>query len=399
MLKISVSFISAIALFVASAVSIHAQGWTILNSNTEKHLYDIEFINSLTGFACGEDIILRTTDGGIHWDSVGSGNGQPLKAVMLEGDRGYVAGSFTLLKTSNSGASWRGVGNLPATGYWCDVNVAGEDVFLCGGGSIFKYHGAIDQWVAQYSDYRSIERIAAFNSDTAFACGSEGMMYSTVDGGEQWLMETMPSSVHLKDILFSTREIGFSCGGGDILKTENGGRSWQLIYSLPSVQFNSLSQCGEVLRAFGNDGIIRASSDEGASWEVSVSGTANALHRSCIVNSRVFVAGDNGTILCSDDLTSIENNASLPKGYWLGQNYPNPFNPTTKIDFSLPEYGKVKISVYDVSGKEVKVLIDDNQSAGNHSIEFSGNKLSSGIYFYRIEIDDFAEVKKMILLK
>ncbi len=312
---------------------------------------------------------------------------------------GYIAGNFTLLGTSNSGVSWRGIGSLPATGYWCDVNMVGNDIFLLGAGSIFKYYGSSEQWVAQYSDYRSIEKIFCFSSDSTFACGSEGKIYSSNNGGTNWQMNSTPSSSHLKDIVFVTRELGFSCGDGDILRTLDGGITWQLIHSLPATQLRSLILNNGMLYAFGDNGKILMSSDSGDNWELGISPTSNNLYRSFAINSVIYIVGQNGTLLRSDDLTSIQQTSTLPKGYWLGQNYPNPFNPTTKIDYSLPTYSKVRISIYDVSGKEVEVLIDNNQSAGNHSIKFSGNNLSSGIYFYKLQIENFAEIKKMVLIK
>ncbi len=383
--------------FLAST-SIHGQ-WTSLNSGTQKDLHGVTFINSQTGFMCGEDIILRTTNEGVSWDSISSSNGQTLKAIMFNGNSGYATGTFTFLGTSNGGASWRGIGNLPLLAYWCDLRFAGEDIFLLGGGGIFKYHTSTGELIAQYGDYRSIEKIFCFDSDTAFACGSEGKIYSSFNGGTNWQINSTPSSSHLKDIVFVTRDLGFSCGDGDILRTLDGGIEWHLIYSLPATQLRSLILNDGILYAFGDNGRILISSDSGENWELGFSPTSNNLYRSFAINSVIYIVGENGTLLRSDNLTSIQQTSTLPKGYWLGQNYPNPFNPTTKIDYSLPTYSKVRISIYDVSGREVEVLVDNNQSAGNHSIKFSGNNLSSGIYFYKLEADNFAEIKKMILIK
>ncbi|MDA3861897.1 MAG: T9SS type A sorting domain-containing protein, partial [Melioribacteraceae bacterium] len=87
------------------------------------------------------------------------------------------------------------------------------------------------------------------------------------------------------------------------------------------------------------------------------------------------------------------------EGYSISQNYPNPFNPTTKIDFTLLNDGFVNLTVYDILGREVTRLIDNNVRAGEYTITFNANNLASGIYFYRISTTDFIEVKKMLLLK
>ena len=88
-----------------------------------------------------------------------------------------------------------------------------------------------------------------------------------------------------------------------------------------------------------------------------------------------------------------------PATYKLEQNYPNPFNPTTMINYSVAKAGFVKIKVYDVLGREVATLVNENKPVGNYSIQFNASKLVSGIYFYRIDTDNFVQTKKMILMK
>ena len=90
---------------------------------------------------------------------------------------------------------------------------------------------------------------------------------------------------------------------------------------------------------------------------------------------------------------------SVPTKFDLTQNYPNPFNPTTKIDFSIPSNGAVKLAVYDMSGKEVKVLVNDTRNAGYYTVQFDASGLSSGTYFYRITTGSYSAVKKMVLIK
>ncbi len=87
-----------------------------------------------------------------------------------------------------------------------------------------------------------------------------------------------------------------------------------------------------------------------------------------------------------------------PVNYKLNQNYPNPFNPTTKIAFQLPEDSKVAIRIYNVLGQLVSTLLDENLSAGSYEKEFNASNLQSGVYFYRLETDNFTDVKKMVLL-
>lgn len=94
-----------------------------------------------------------------------------------------------------------------------------------------------------------------------------------------------------------------------------------------------------------------------------------------------------------------ENIVWSPLEYRLDQNYPNPFNPATTITFTLKRTGPTTLMVYDVLGREVATLVDGELQAGNHSINFSGGQLASGVYFYRVISGSFAETKKMILQK
>jgi hypothetical protein len=94
-------------------------------------------------------------------------------------------------------------------------------------------------------------------------------------------------------------------------------------------------------------------------------------------------------------------NNDKPLRFKLGQNYPNPFNPSTSIKYQVPKTSFVSLKVYDNSGKEVAILINEKQEAGEHIAQFivSGRKFASGIYYYRLNTADYVDVKKMILLK
>ncbi|MBX7042170.1 MAG: T9SS type A sorting domain-containing protein [Ignavibacteria bacterium] len=97
--------------------------------------------------------------------------------------------------------------------------------------------------------------------------------------------------------------------------------------------------------------------------------------------------------------TDPEVVAGMPESYSLSQNYPNPFNPATKINFAIPVAGQVTLKVYDVLGKEVATLVNDKRDAGSYSIEFNAANLPSGMYIYRIRSGNFAETRRMMLLK
>jgi len=89
----------------------------------------------------------------------------------------------------------------------------------------------------------------------------------------------------------------------------------------------------------------------------------------------------------------------IPEKFSLEQNYPNPFNPATQINYSVPKAGLVKISVFDVLGREVKSLVNEFKTAGYYAVDFDGTNLSSGFYFYRMQSGNFVDTKKMSLIK
>jgi len=96
--------------------------------------------------------------------------------------------------------------------------------------------------------------------------------------------------------------------------------------------------------------------------------------------------------------SSITPNDKIPS-ITLYNNYPNPFNPNTNIRYDLAKSGTVKLSVFNQNGEIIKTLVDDYQKAGNYSVDFDGKKLSSGLYYYTIELNGSLKMKKMILLK
>lgn len=102
-----------------------------------------------------------------------------------------------------------------------------------------------------------------------------------------------------------------------------------------------------------------------------------------------------GSILLDVNLISNE----IPNGYKLEQNYPNPFNPVTKISYSIKEPSFISIKVYDISGKEIALLINEMKNSGDHFVYFDGSNFASGIYYYKIEAGNFTSLRKMILLK
>jgi len=151
-------------------------------------------------------------------------------------------------------------------------------------------------------------------------------------------------------------------------------------------------------------------------YESTLSGNDNAKIVKCDNNGNVYVSGhatgsvsglDYLTVKYSQPIGITPISTEVPEGFSLGQNYPNPFNPVTNIRIQMPNSGNVKLTVFDITGKEAAVLINGNLSAGTYNIDLDASHLASGTYFYRMVVGDntnkgengFTDVKKMILVK
>ncbi len=95
----------------------------------------------------------------------------------------------------------------------------------------------------------------------------------------------------------------------------------------------------------------------------------------------------------------VENTPNVPSNFSLSQNYPNPFNPSTKISYSIAGLSKVSLKVYDILGREVVTLVNEEKPAGKYEVNFNASHLASGVYFYQLKAGDFVQSKKMILVK
>ncbi len=177
-----------------------------------------------------------------------------------------------------------------------------------------------------------------------------------------------------------------------------------------------LSGSGELIRLYDKEMKMMDSLvyDDSAPWPSEPDGNGHTLSlknpdldNSLGVNWAASIGyGTPGKI--NDVFTDVEENENslLPTQYSLEQNYPNPFNPTTKIRYNIPnvissetKQYPVKLVVYDLLGNEVAILVNEYQPAGSYEIVFDGSKLSSGVYFYRLNTGKFTDTKKLVLLK
>ena len=138
-----------------------------------------------------------------------------------------------------------------------------------------------------------------------------------------------------------------------------------------------------------------------AFYGMSTLGSNKILVVATRVDTPQFTNGDVYGKFIQSSTTGISENAAnlTPKMFSLSQNYPDPFNPTTTISFSLPSQSFVSLKVYDIIGREVATIISGEMSAGTYSRQWNATKMSSGIYFYRLQSGSYTQTKKLVLLK
>ncbi|NUN09313.1 MAG: T9SS type A sorting domain-containing protein [Ignavibacteriaceae bacterium] len=180
--------------------------------------------------------------------------------------------------------------------------------------------------------------------------------------------------------------------------------------SLPDIRANSLkiNTDGHIFAATNGNGVY-LSTDNGDSWKQINDGLETGYTLSLAINSGgyIFTGTKGGGVYKSiNSTTSLENEEKLPISFALYQNYPNPFgrdihshHPSTAIKYTIPNANRVLLTIYNVLGKEVATLVNEEKPAGSYEVSFSAEGLAGGIYFYRLQAGNYSETKKIVLLK
>ena len=199
--------------------------------------------------------------------------------------------------------------------------------------------------------------------------------------------------------------------------TGNSGASNSRVNNASAAAVSAAAVPGSIVYATDQSGDVLGYGITDATGSYSISGlapgsysvTADAVGLSTSTTQSVSTSYDSngnpvvGSVsFAMSAVTSVQQQPqsnAIPKSFVLSQNYPNPFNPSTTIAFSIPQGSKVSLKVYNILGQEVANLVDDYRQAGAYSVQFNASKLASGVYFYRLQANDFAQTKKLLLLK
>lgn len=336
----------------------------------------LSMINSQLGYAGGDNgVLFSTTDGGLSWFSVPSPTTEHIFRVrFLDAQRGWLlCSSSKVFKTLNGGASW-------------------EDV--------------------------SDPSIAALSIDmlddnlTGWLVGVNGLVRKTTNGGATWISQNSQSGGYLYDIKMYDRNVGFLCGFQTVHKTSNGGATWNMVTTpFPTLQFMTIG-CVDSLNWFltGFAPCIRTTNG-GQSWMIDPlpnpitsyeEGRDGRIFMLSVQHG--FMPSVRAGILRYDNPGGtgvVEWEPTAPSEYKLFQNYPNPFNPSTTIKFTIPKSGKVSLRIHDITGREIRTVLDDIElAAGTVAYHVDGSTLASGVYFYSLIVDgELKAAKRMLLMK
>lgn len=389
-------------------------GWYQQTLPVNDFINDIFFLDSLNGWAAGRDgHIIRTTNGGDNWDVQINSAGNLFSIQFLDGFTGYCLGNGAhgiFYNTTDGGTNWNLLYNFSPAGTFRDMSFINKDTgWVCSNdifdGGVFKTTNGGFSWNHQLN-YASEnpQTIFFINNEIGWITNENRKLYKTTNSGINWNLQLNYTN-NLASIFFINEDTGW-LGSSRILKTTNGGFNW--IPSSSQVVGGKLRFISDSIGWGGvNFFLISKTTNGGGTWFYQNSPIVNNTSISATDSLKAW-AGATGIVHTTDGggLTQIVSSSTKqPINFVLYQNYPNPFNPVTVINYRLRNPGYAILKIFDATGKEIQELINAKQNSGDYKVEFNGSNLSSGVYYYRLElIDDksnqaFSETKKMLLLK
>jgi len=345
---------------------------------TTLDLYNIFATDSTTALVTGSNttaFVYRTTNGGLTWVQVFTQAGgflnaiwmsSPLNGVMI-GDP--VGGRWSLWRTANGGVNW------DSTGMY--IQQAGSEA----GWNNSLYMSGTNIW---------------------FGTNNSRVYYSPLSGlAGTWVVQST-SQASSYALWFNTVTSGMT-GGTQLLMTNNSGVNWTAVTSPGTGNVSGITGSATAYWFVRQAGAIYRTTDNGVSFSTDYTAPAGTYThiQKAATGSRMWAVRNNGGVSSSLSTVGIEPiSGEIPVNFALSQNYPNPFNPATIINFSIPASSIVSLKIYDIAGREVDVIANNvMMSAGTYSVNYSADRLSSGVYFYRIIAGEFTETKKMVLTR
>ncbi len=326
-----------------------------------------------------------------------------------------------VFRSQNGGASFQSAtSGLTGTGAWVGpllshpstagvFYTARQQVFMSNtnGASWFPISTGTSGTIREMAISRTNPNVMyATSGSTIFKSTDAGTTYNNVTTGLPGRTITSvyvhPDSSNVAVVTYS----GF--GAGKVYKTTDGAASWiNISGNLPDSPVNDVliyypGVSTSIYFAAMDIGVF-VSSNYGTTWTEMTDGLPNtvAMHLDYHQASNKLRIGTHGRSVweTSNPVGLINYSNEVPAGFSLQQNFPNPFNPVTTIKYDIIKDGLVKLAVYDILGRELKAIINQNQKAGIYTVQFDGTELTSGVYFYKLITEGFSETRKMIIVK
>jgi photosystem II stability/assembly factor-like uncharacterized protein len=358
--------------------------------------------------------IIKTTDGGKTWEQVFFSDKFKLNAISFKSRlNGVCAGeSGRVFVTTDGGNSWS-ENDLNSKDEIKDIYLTDNNTIWVVANGIYKKGPNDDLW-KKVSDEGNGSKIKFVNNNIGWYTKNimqyigdkdiyyYGAIYKTTNSGISW-EKSFDIDKNITDFsTYSDNHIIISCG--NIYASSDGGDKWiKLNMPTDETSINKISFVNDsVMYCVGKS--IYKSTNRGINWEKEqMKYNSNISDIRFVNDSSGLAVGDYGKIIKYGRykvVSTIKNDYPyLPKNYALYQNYPNPFNPSTIIRYSIPKTCYVLLKVYNILGKEVATLVNQEKTTGNYEINFYANNLSSGVYFYRIQAGNFTDTKKFVLLR
>ncbi len=379
---------------------------------TYNSLNCVQFINPLTGFICAYGgTIMKSSNGGLNWQFQNLSSSYELKSLtFVNASTGFACGGNgstmgIIYKSTNEGTSWQVVYNDSSS--LNSLHFLNESTgWACGSlGRVLRTTNAGLNWSSYRTQFSSTQFIDIWFTDINTGYLSRTSLFKSTNGGINWSFNLLSASPYT--IQFINSNTGyFVSSNSSLFKTTNAGANWSSYQTGTGSTtnmyfFTELNGwlCGQNIKHTTNGGV---------NWQVQpVQGYEAGLNSIYFINETSgWAVGTNGTILktISGGIGIQPISSSIPNGYELSQNYPNPFNPATKIKFSIPAFVEttrrvVSLRIYDVLGKQIAVLVNEQLSPGTYEVEWNALDASSGVYFYSLITNEFTQTKKMVVLK
>jgi hypothetical protein len=366
--------------------------------------------------------VLMSTNNGTNWTAINTGLKNTSIYSIVKNDTLLYAGTYSgqnsgIYVSSNSGVNWTNANNgLPSgTSFYALAASAGGLVYAGTTVGLYATSNLGGVWNLENSgmaSYPSTNALAV-NGNYVYAGTSYGGVFVSTNNGANWTASSdMANTVVLSLAMNGNNIYAGTLGSGLYLSTNNGA-NWTLLGLTYMGQINAIAASGKNLFASGysSAGNFFFSTDNGADWTLANTGLADPFVQALALVGNTLLAGTSGNGVFSRHISELLGTPSqkpnpLPASFTLNQNYPNPFNPSTAIRYSLPQAAVVTLKVYDLLGREVATLVNENKAAGNYTVSFDAAKLSSGTYFYKLQArssgsqaENFVQTKKMLLLK